>query len=573
MGVPGFVAWLTKKYKKADIILTNITDNIDILYIDANCLFHPQCHKVLDYYGEKLSVIELENKMMERILNFIDYLIGLCNPSKEVFIAVDGVAPMAKVNQQRKRRYKAIQDNEMRNNIKRKYNKPITTIWNNTVITPGTEFMERLHLRLVEYIKSNRLNLKIKYTYSSYHTIGEGEHKILQDIRAKPKNEDTYVVYGLDADLVFLSLASNKENMYLLREETFFKGHNNESDEIVDIVTDVAEELNYLSIDEIRKSINDQFNVLIDGKMEMNEYGNIDFTNDFIVMCFLLGNDFLPNIPSIDIKNSGLDLVLDVYIETFLKLENTLLNDKYIFNNEFFDIFFEKISKYEDYYFRVRYPKYLEYISRRKCQSNDIYDIAVWNMENMRNMKVDDPIKLGCGSPDIWKYNYYNHYYGITKNQQIYVDNMCREYFKGIMWTIDYYFKECPSYEWQYLYYNAPFASDIYDFLIATKYDLNKIKFSNNKNHLNPLSQLLSVIPPSCTQLLPQGYANLMSSSSVIDLFPIKVPLDFLYKDNLHKCMPLIPNIDIKRIMDATKNIKLSKSESERNKILNNFVA
>ena len=81
--------------------------------------------------------------------------------------------------------------------------------WSNAVITPGTIFMEKLHNELKEYSRNN----KITTTYSSYHECGEGEHKILQHIKQnKPSNS---VIYGLDADLIFLSLASEIDNIFL----------------------------------------------------------------------------------------------------------------------------------------------------------------------------------------------------------------------------------------------------------------------------------------------------------------------------------------------------------------------
>ena len=61
MGVPGFFAWLLKKYKKNNnIIIQSINQSVDWLYLDSNCLFHPQCHKILAYYIDKNKKIELE---------------------------------------------------------------------------------------------------------------------------------------------------------------------------------------------------------------------------------------------------------------------------------------------------------------------------------------------------------------------------------------------------------------------------------------------------------------------------------------------------------------------------------
>jgi 5'-3' exonuclease len=119
MGVPGFFAWLLKKYKSNKLILDSINVKKDVLYIDANCLFHPQCFKILHNYKFK-TVEKLEKKMIQQIKYYISYLINFVQPT-HTFIAVDGVAPMAKMNQQRKRRFKSIKDKKVYNELKLKH--------------------------------------------------------------------------------------------------------------------------------------------------------------------------------------------------------------------------------------------------------------------------------------------------------------------------------------------------------------------------------------------------------------------------------------------------------------------
>jgi len=573
MGVPGFFAWLLKKYKKNNnIIIQSINQSVDWLYLDSNCLFHPQCHKILAYYIDKNKKIELERleeKMIKRILNYIDFLIAFTNPQKGIFISVDGVAPCAKINQQRSRRFKSMYDNKLRDLIKQKYNKNVSDIWNNTTITPGTQFMEKLHLAILNHIKE--IKTQLTYIYSSYHTRGEGEHKILQHI--KTNNDKVVVIYGLDADLLFLALATNKDNLYLLREETFLNNTHEPKSEIIDIVKDVSEKLNFVSINETKLCINEQFKSMICDRIEVEtSFNNIDFTKDFIVLCYFLGNDFIPNIPSIEIKNDGLDFLLNIYVDTYLTLNhNRIINDKNEINNIFLALYLKNLSQYEDYYFKVKYPKYIERIQKRSCLSDDPYEQAIWNMENSPLFNTEDPIKLGQDTPEVYKYRFYEHNYGISLNQQEYVNNICQEYLTGIKWTIMYYFDKCPAWDWYYHYRHTPFVSDIVSFL-KTNFDINKVKFIDKFN-ITPFTQLLMVLPPQCYNLLPINYSQLMitSTSPIIDLYPVNIKIDFLYKDSYHKCVPMIPNIDIKRILNAVDRIQISKDENQRNMILDNF--
>ena len=88
MGVPGFFGWLLKQYKEHKM-LCNKLDNISTLYIDANCLIHPQCRIVADYCKDIYDMERLEKKMFQRISNYLDFLLAYANPQDEFFIEID----------------------------------------------------------------------------------------------------------------------------------------------------------------------------------------------------------------------------------------------------------------------------------------------------------------------------------------------------------------------------------------------------------------------------------------------------------------------------------------------------
>ena len=579
MGVPGFFAWILKDYKKYDtgIITYDIDYVVDILYLDYNCLLHPQCFKELDRHTNWDDQYKLESLMMERIMKYTEYLIKYVKPEKLLYISVDGVAPMAKMNQQRKRRYKSSYDNIIKNNIKKKHGKKIGKTWSNTVITPGTKFMERLHKKLKAYSKYIKKKYKIEVIYSSYHTPGEGEHKILQDIkkRSKLNKDNIYAIYGLDADLIFLALASKKSNIYLVREETHFgKNKNN-------ITDGIEESLNYVSIDKFREYLNYKIRNMIERNMyeQNNSISKTkDFTDDFIFICYFLGNDFLPHLPSIDIKTGGLDFVMGCYIDIYKILKTSIIDtekDDIFINMPFFGMFLNNISKSEDYYFTNILPKYKERVSKYRCPYTDMYDIDLWNLEHMRNIKVEDPIQLGRDYGELWRWRYYEHYYGVSEYQQQFIDILCYEYLKGIIWTTYYYFRECPTWTWQYSHLHAPFISDIAKYNIKTRIDINKIKFKNI-GPAHPFVQLLSVLPPECSHMLPESYRNMMNdkNSPIIDMYPktSKIEIDMINKNINWKCLPRIPHVNIKRIKKNTNDLKLNRYEKKRNMILDNFI-
>jgi 5'-3' exonuclease len=439
--------------------------------------------------------------------------------------------------------------------------------------------MEDLHKKLLKYI--NNKKLKIQYIYSSYHTSGEGEHKILQDIKTRKEENETYVIYGLDADLIFLSLATQKNNIYLLREDTEFgnKSTIQTNDDTYDILNDVGEQLTYVSIDELKKCISDNITEIIRLKSEASQLqydgGSANnFINDFILLCYFLGNDFIPNLPASDIKNEGLNLIIDVYAEVCLFTNANLINnfkDNLEINTIFLDMILEKLSKYEDYYFKVKLPKYKDYVAKRRCQSSDPYEVDIWNLENLRNMNIDDPIKLGSDKPESWKFRYYEHYFNSSEYQRDTIDSVCKEYINGLVWTMKYYFDKCASWNWQYPYVTAPFVSDLYEYV--KRININDVKF-NLSEPLNPCVQLLAVLPSVKNGLLPNKYREFVTSSAspIIDLYPNEFTVDMIGKDSFFKCQPIIPIADIDRIKAVIKNIELSKEEKERNEIYDNIV-
>lgn len=593
MGVPGFFAWLLKK--KVPII-TDIKERPSALYIDANCLFHPQCFKILEHYPNLTDVEKLERRMLKRIVNYIDYLVAFVNPTDLVYLAVDGVAPTAKIRQQRQRRFGYATD--YKREIYKKYGIETNTSWSNIVITPGTPFMEKLHNFLKSYYKNKMKNNKdpmvtFKFMYSSYHTPGEGEHKILKHIKKhNPDRTKPLIIYGLDADLIFLSMASQRDNIFLLREEQHFSNKGNEDyvdKSLLDPVKDVQESLLYASIDSTKLAINNalielilQKDYSIDSDENVqdtirNKIEKIDFTSDFVFLCYLLGNDFLPHLPSIDIKMDGLDTLLNAYILCFdvLNYKNLISfeNQKVVINNEFLLNLICMLGNHEDIFFKELMPRFLNNHMKMKCFEDKPYKREIWNIENLKNIKVDDNIGLGIGTPDEWKYRYYNVNFHTDKFMKETVDNVCHNYLEGLLWVSKYYFEECPSWRWQYKYHHAPFLSDITNYLrfknINTDFNIEQ------KNPVSIYTQLVGVIPSVYSNLLPNKLKFLITdnSSPIIDMYPSSYQYDMLYKTQLFKCIPLIPFLDIDRVEKYVENIKdLSDNDVIRNTVCKPFL-
>lgn len=566
MGIPGFFSWILHKCVHDNILINKINEQIDTLYIDANCLFHPQCIKITTLSKETNTEI-LEELMIQRIINYVTYIIEFVMP-KMVYISVDGVAPVAKVNQQRVRRYKSYKDTQIKNEIKQKFGIDTKSKWSNIVITPATQFMEKLHKSLKKHLINYSKEKKMEIIYSSYHTPGEGEHKILDHLKsAKSKNN---IIYGLDADLIFLAMVCQNKHIYLLREANILNSA--VDDEDINIINDVIEPLLYVDIDILKGCFNNMVNEMIQMRanvLDINVIHQKSLINDITFVFYFLGNDFIPHLPTIDIKKDGIEILLGCYVDTYVKYQKplvTFVDDKVNIDMIFLDNFINQLSTQEKCYFEEVLPMYSAKIQNKKCFHTDEYEKEIWDLENMRLIESYDVFQLGYGNMEDWKFRYYEHYFGCTEYQDEQINDLCINYLDGIMWVTKYYFEKCPSWTWAYNYSHAPFLSDLSKFIRNSRYDINNKIFKLN-SPLKPLTQLMSVIPPIYCNILPKSYTILMTSSKspLLDLFPSDVELDLGNKDLFWKCIPLLPYLDIDRINEETKKIINTPNDEERN--------
>jgi 5'-3' exonuclease len=551
MGVPKFFAWLLRNYKQKEFVFSkettndNIVNNIDWFLIDTNCLIHPTCFKILAEEDEKTTINfkSLENKMINAVIEYIEKIIKYVNPKKGVYIAIDGPVCAAKMKQQRQRRFRSYYDNTFFNKIKDKYNISHTFFWSNSSISPGTKFMDKLHKKLFEWCERQTF----KILYSSSNTPGEGEHKLLDFIK-KNKKEYSYVTYGLDADLVFLMLVTSSDKVYLLREAQHFDSKQDDK-------------LNFVSIKIMRDCILNSF----ESEFENIELDKNRIVNDFIFLCYFLGNDFLPHLHALDIGNKGIETLIQVYMKTFKEI---IINDeKYLLskdtlkiNQTFLDIFIAKLAINEDATLTKNFNKRRYY----HFHNTDPYKKELEKIDNLL-FKINDPIGIGVDSN--YRYKYYNYYFGVNKEElEDFVKIMVENYLIGIRWATYYYFQEIPDWKWYYPYDYPPFITDINKYMT----NMNEIKFTKGQP-ITPLEQLLIILPQQLNFLLPKKLSKLVINpkSSLSHLYPLDFYVDFLYKHKYFQGIPWLPNMEntlVKRIFNKYKN-ELSEDEKKRNRI------
>ena len=321
MGVPKFYRWLSERYPLINQMISNGTmlPEIDNFYLDMNGIIHACTHPNDD---SETAVKLSQRDMMLAIFRYIDRCVSLIvKPKKLLFLAIDGCAPRAKLNQQRSRRFRAGQEREENMEKARQRGEVVdeSGLFDSNCITPGTEFMEIVdrHLRyyIHKKIKEDPVWRDLEVIYSGHDVPGEGEHKIIEwirDERAKPGYQPNvrHCLYGQDADLIMLGLGTHEPHFTLLREVVDFGGGRRGMGARQTVMKQTQDsKFQLLHLSTLREYIEVEFSHKHTG-------GSLDLerlVDDFVFLTFLVGNDFLPHLPSLDIGENGFDVIFDVY--------------------------------------------------------------------------------------------------------------------------------------------------------------------------------------------------------------------------------------------------------------------
>jgi len=545
MGVPRFFSWVNNNYS---VIIDPILKPNEF-YFDLNCLLHPKCFEVAGEilkedpsYDLVKNQDKLEAKMFARIIEYMEEILDYIQPTNLIYIAIDGVAPMAKMKHQRLRRFKSVKEQEIRNQILEAHKNPILQKWSNCVITPGTNFMKKLAIVLLKFSKNYQPKYqtdKLKIVLSTSNTHGEGEHKIHQYLKEQNNHESTKIVYGLDADLLFLTMATKLPKLYVFREAVHIDEKSTKKFLMVDM-------------DLLKSGIFEEIQSKVEKKLDINMV-----INDYIMMGFLLGNDFLPNIPSLTLSPihpkiiNGLDTLLTIYPE-FIET-----NDYININNKSFVTLIEILAKQEEEYFKTVYQR-----GRITFKTNetDPCKIALFQFDNLTLSDVNF-LNIGKDEPKKYKKRYYEHFF-----QKIKVDQICKEYLIGISWVKQYYFNDCPDWLWLYDHHQVPFISDLYEYLKTNT--MQEIAIVPNKYLIKPLEQLMMVIPPDFSNILPIECRLIFKNPKLKKYFLDDYDFDIFMKTKFWMCYPEIPNPNYIDFIQEIKKIKLTEESEKLNKNL-----
>lgn len=518
MGIPYYFRQIIRGNKD---LLGSSSPVCNRLYLDFNSIIHVASQRVVNTKVWK-NYAAMEQKIFEAVIHQTTQIVADCTPNQLLYIGIDGVAPLAKMAQQRKRRHMSALQNTMINDFKVKQRIPFND-WDSNCITPGTMFMAGLLKYIQNYYRHHPTDYEV--IISGADEEGEGEHKIIKYIKSLGDDDPfTDIIYGLDADLIMLSLTCNKKKMFLMREENCPRQSHTS--------------FKFLNIDKLRTAVS----------MYLYKDSNILYMYDYVCICFFLGNDFLPHHMSFDIKHNGLETICDLYRdihretkEYMVKLEGS----KYVINKQFLERFLHALAQIEEGRFKhvvsKHYNTHTPVINTGKTPL-ERFTFDMMNTPTTRKQKIIDP-----ETDPFWKSTYYNTFFSIVPKNLRGIDEICSAYILGMYWNIDYYLNGCFSHDWFYKYNAAPFIADIGNYLKKNQ-DIKRL--TPTEMTITPLEQLVTVLPCQSHHILDSVIsAKLMSlDKGIPHLYPSNFQVITFLKSQLWECTPILPTLDIMTI-------------------------
>lgn len=505
MGVPFYFFHICRKYKHHNILIDTDDIQADILYFDYNSLIHPCVHEALNKQESSATSIDLDELIIQECLRYTSVIIDTIKPSQSVVIAIDGVAPRAKMNQQRERRFKSAM-------IDKK-------TWDTNQITPGTPFMMKLKEKLEEYIR----NLPYNCILSAADEVGEGEHKIMQMISSSNANV-RHCIYGLDADLIMLSMLNDKRNNIMLFRDNISKYERYHASRFQCL--NISKLCHCLALD------------LLDGDTNIarNEYLQQRVIRDYVYLCFLFGNDFIPGVPSLFITRNGVHHIIDAYKRCIRMWNPQKLNPSSTF-------LIKDGYSYSGFDNIINFNLFLDILKSINQQCTDFQQIQL----------KETPVE----KKSIWYYTKdfikdekgtYYKYFGMEQN----VNDAVLAYLKTLHWTYGYYNGHAhDNWRWHYSYEVAPLLVDIIQSMKSNQFSVQKITVEKDEPY-TPIQQLLLVLPHETLKhvlekidsSLFERYSSFMNTCTFEYFHPTKMmTIDCWKKEFLWQAKPILSHI------------------------------
>jgi 5'-3' exoribonuclease 1 len=551
MGIPHYFHVITKNYP--GVIHLTKPAVCSHYFLDFNGLIHHSAHEIIKTYAnddESFDKDIFEKNILEDCWKYLNYCVGISQPKTMVHLCIDGVAPIAKMNQQRKRRFLSVFQAKLKNEKR---------LWDTNAISPGTHFMSKLKSFLSGKIRDTPS--KQIYFLSGADDPGEGEHKIMARI-ASLKNDEVIYIYGLDADLIMLSLLSHHKNIYLMREPQHSGG------EITVHKDNTEDGFIYLNIDALRTALIQElhmtYNWPLSEECKTDSY-SVDAHNcieTYVVMCFLLGNDFLPHIPCLSLKKNGHNRILGAVADAW-KIYQSPCVENGVIHSAFLLHVLQTLEKDETSLTLQMNAEYLKKQPYSNREENADPSFCYPLQQKYKDPLAEAIYKIPSQNISIhWRSLYYKHMFHTKTTHALskIITESSRLYMNGVYWTYAYYKRLPRDATWYYPFGYSPTIQDLANTLQGNINEwenlLEKWKETGTvSGFVDPIVQLMSILPYESKELFPYNIQKLLTDPALgcTHLFPESYPIQTYLKTHLWECTPVLPHLDIQRIQKSMK--------------------
>lgn len=526
MGIPSFYRRLSVVHK--GLITKDRGTKTAALYFDFNCLIYnvARSDKMPPYTvaGHK----EWEDTLLEKIQQYIVHVWRQGGEPSEVFLAVDGVVPLAKIKQQRLRRFKSawLVEEERHLGIRESGGES----WDTNSITPGTLFMEKLGSSLRSLCKQRGKG----WSVSSADEPGEGEQKIMQVLRGRQPDQynGSVLVYGLDADLILLTLLNGIgrgfQNCFLMREdEEFGKKYPGEK-----------EAFSYFNMSKLTTSLWKDY-------AQLTLEQQVSRIRNYVAGMSLLGNDFLPHSLSMKVREDGHEhlakdlLALEAQGRSLLIKEE----DQWKISKSVLHTLIQRWAQEEPNSILDTIRKKLvqrgtaSQVDAEQALSNRPLEWAAETDAVLWEKQMDGKSRLKFRGE-------WSTLYRVKWNKDTPVKLLCGHYLYGLQWIYDYYTGQrvVPT-TWMYPASLPPLWTDL-DTYMKSEEETQTPYQEFTLASLQPQQQLAMVLPQSSWYLLRDKVLRTLPSRYP-QYWPSKFGFFSVGRRFLWECEPEIPHLPI----------------------------
>jgi 5'-3' exonuclease len=493
MGIPSYFSHIIKNHPNILRTLAHHRETrFTALYMDCNSIIYDAVRS--SESGEKSDAFQ--DKLIDQVIRKIKQYISIIKPSRIAYISFDGVAPLAKMDQQKERRYRSAYLAEVLQTESSNIGG-----FSTTAITPGTEFMVKLSARVnADFSGSNKSLGVDTVVVSAADEPGEGEHKMFSHLRQHINRKDVVAVYGLDADLIMLSMfhCFHCFNIHIFREAPEFSAH------ILPAGLKARNKSDLLFVDTFKFSRSLLAEMGANAATPYQLRGRI---YDYVFMCFMLGNDFMPHFLALNIRTAGIGRLMDTYNTLLAKYPQwSFISGNMTIRWKCVSEFISALAKNERGFIKEEMEQRAK-TAKGIAQSTSANSLKTAQDREAALMNIPMLFRQDEEYINPGMENWQKRYYDVAfHSAAVDVHAVCRNYCEGLEWTFRYYTSGCPHWQWKYESSYPPLLEDLAIYL--SNLDDAHVFFAKEHAEIRPCSpaeQLLYVLPKTHHYLLPEG--------------------------------------------------------------------